>query len=205
MSDFKPVIWAGTMISVPAARRVGSTMLGLAASSSCQREPRPRFCCASFQRESPCSTVAVWTASEGAFPAAGGGPIVRATVGGGAVGATFGGAKFGCAASGANLRDAKLGGAILEEVWGKRLGCESIKTGAGRDTDGCAVGAAGATRVSDDGAAGAERRVKGSTRRKGSGLAMDGAGTECGRAGARLGRTGEKLGCGFFFNDTATT
>ena len=171
-------------------------MLGLAASSSCQREPRPRFCSASFQRESPGSTVTVWTASEGAFAAAGGGAIVGATRGCGAVGATFGGAKFGCAASGANLRAAKLGGAILEEVWGKRLGCESIKTGAGRDTDGCVAGADGATRVSDDGSAGAERRVKGSTRRKGSGLAMDGAGTESGRDGARLGRTGEKLGCG---------
>src|SRR5882757_6921446 len=120
MSDFKPVIWAGTMISVPAARRVGSTMLGLAASSSCQREPRPRFCCASFQRESPRSTVTVCTAGEGAFAAAGGGAIVGATLGCGAVGATFGGAKFGGAASGANLRTAKLGGAIFEAMLGKR-------------------------------------------------------------------------------------
>src|SRR5258707_76881 len=180
------------MISVPAARRVGLTMLGLTASSSCQREPRPRFCSASFQRESPGNTVTVWTADEGTFAAAGGRAIVGATLGCGAVGATFGGAKFGCAASGANLRAAKLGGAILEEVLGKRLGCGSTKTGVGRDTAGCAAGAAGATRGSDDGAAGAERRVKGATRRKGSGLAMDGGGTACRRDGARVGGTRAK-------------
>jgi len=160
-SDFKPVIWAGTTISVPAARRVGSTMLGLAQAVHASASLARGFCSASFQRESPGSTVTVRIAGEGAFAAAGGGAIVEATVGCGAVGATFGGAKFGCAASGANLRDAKLGGAILEAMLGKRFGCESTKTGAGRDTDGCAAGAAGATRVSDDGAAGAERRVRG--------------------------------------------
>src|SRR5258706_15082164 len=120
-SDFKLETVAGSTISVPAAMCVGATMPGLAASSSCQREPRPRFCCASFQRESPGWTMTVCTAGEGAFAAAGDGAIVAATLGCGAVGATFGGAKFGCAASGANLRAAKLGGggAILEEVWGK--------------------------------------------------------------------------------------
>ena len=109
---------------------------------------------------------------------------------------TLGGAKFGCAASGANLRAANLGGAIREEILGKGFGCGSTKTGVGRDTDGCVAGAVGAIRTNDDGAAGADRRVKGSTRRKGSGLEMDGAATACGCDGARLGRTGEKLGRG---------
>src|SRR5258707_13526054 len=108
-------------------------MLELAASSTCKREPRPWFCSASFQRESPGSTVTVWTASEGAFPAAGGGPIVGATLGCGAVGATFDGVKFGCAASGANLRAAKLGGAILEEVLGKKVGCRSEERRVGKE------------------------------------------------------------------------
>src|SRR5882724_6277546 len=36
---------------------LGSTIAGFAASSSCQRRASPRFCCASFQRESPGCTV----------------------------------------------------------------------------------------------------------------------------------------------------
>src|SRR5580693_1669190 len=35
-------------------------MFGLAARSSGQRWPRPRFCCASFQRESPLCTLTVF-------------------------------------------------------------------------------------------------------------------------------------------------
>src|SRR6267143_1408501 len=36
---------------------LASTMPGLTASRSCHRKPLPRFCCASFQRESPGFTV----------------------------------------------------------------------------------------------------------------------------------------------------
>src|SRR5882724_7350855 len=36
---------------------LGSTIAGFAASRSCQRRASPRFCCASFHRESPGCTV----------------------------------------------------------------------------------------------------------------------------------------------------
>src|SRR5260370_21663515 len=52
---------------VAGSRRFGST-LGLAASSSCQRVPLPRVCCASFQRESPGWTITVFS-GEVAFAA----------------------------------------------------------------------------------------------------------------------------------------
>src|SRR5258708_39653888 len=98
-SDFKLATLAGTTISVPAAMRLGSTMPGLAASSSCQREPRPRFCCASFQRESPGWMMTVWAGEEALVTADGGaaafnfgadGAISGAAVGGWAEGATEG-------------------------------------------------------------------------------------------------------------------
>src|SRR6266404_3535698 len=111
-SDFKPVTLAGIMISVPAAMRVGSTMPGLAASSSCQREPRPRFCCASFQRESPGCMMTVWSGEE-VFTEPGGGAMETVTLGFGKDGVIAGatmpgwtegamaGAVFGCGAAGA--------------------------------------------------------------------------------------------------------
>src|SRR5229473_6792356 len=76
-SDFKLETVAGSTISVPAAMCVGATMPGLAASSSCQREPRPRFCCATFQRESPGCRVTVCR-GEGVFAAADGGALEMA-------------------------------------------------------------------------------------------------------------------------------
>src|SRR5712692_3812061 len=111
-SDFKPVSLAGTTISVPAAMRVGSAMPGLAASRSGQREPRPRFCCATFQRESPGRRVTVCR-GEGVFATAGGGAIEMAeldfAVDGAIAGAVpcgwaegaIAGAAFGCRAGGA--------------------------------------------------------------------------------------------------------
>src|SRR5258708_40348350 len=47
----------GTTSLVPAARCVGPTMPGLAATSSCQRDPRPSVCGANFQSASPDRTV----------------------------------------------------------------------------------------------------------------------------------------------------
>src|SRR5260370_19720244 len=58
---------------VAGSRRFGST-LGLAASSSCQRVPLPRVCCASFQRESPGWTITVFS-GEVAFAAGDGGAM----------------------------------------------------------------------------------------------------------------------------------
>src|SRR5580704_14536176 len=52
-------VTAGRTRCAPARIRLGSTMLGLTASSSCHRLPRPRFCCASFQSESPALTLIV--------------------------------------------------------------------------------------------------------------------------------------------------
>src|SRR5260370_26556468 len=111
-SDCKRVSLEGTTISVRAAMRVGSAMPGLAASSSGQREPRPRFCCATFQRESPGCRVTVCR-GEGVFVTAGGvaiemagrvfgadGAITGAVACGWAEGA-IGGAAFGCRAGGA--------------------------------------------------------------------------------------------------------
>src|SRR5260370_369681 len=48
--------------------RLPSTMPGLTASKSCQRRPLPKFCRASFQRESPRLTVTTFN-----FAAAAGG------------------------------------------------------------------------------------------------------------------------------------
>jgi len=45
---------------VPARIWLGSAMRGLAARSSGQRLPLPRFCCASFQSESPRCTLTVF-------------------------------------------------------------------------------------------------------------------------------------------------
>src|SRR6266481_4642886 len=156
-SDFKPVTLAGTTISVPATMRVGSTMPGLAASSSCQREPRPKFSCASFQRESPRCIVTVWC--EEVFANVDGDAI--------AVGA------FGCGMAGpiAGATSAReTGGAIAVSVFG--LGT---------------CGTDGAMREVDGGAGGAVRRVKGSSRRKGPGFGIVGATTAAGRAGTRFG------------------
>src|SRR5580692_665786 len=50
----------GRLSWAPARIWLGSVMPGLTARSSVQRSPRPRFCCASFQRESPCCTVTVF-------------------------------------------------------------------------------------------------------------------------------------------------
>src|SRR6266849_6556629 len=162
-SDFKPVILAGTTISVPATMRVGSTMPGLAARNSCQREPRPRFCCASFQRESPGCTMTVCSEEEDFATAAGG---------------AIAGAAFGCA--GGAIAVAKFDFAVDAAIAGAAFGC----------------GAAGVIRSTEGGAAGAKRRVKGSRRRNGAGLAIAGATAASGRAGARFGCVGEKLGGG---------
>ena len=196
--------------------RVGSTMPGLVARNSCQREPRPRFCCASFHRESPGCTVTVCSEEE-VFATADGGAIEAATLGLGAIA----GAMFGSAGRGENLGASNFGGAILEERFGL-----AATTGAGRDTYGRAAGAAGtganlgdsslgaaislegfgcgtaragAGREADAcaaGATGARRRVKGSSRRKGAGLGIAGATTALGWAGPTFGCTGEKLGRG---------
>src|SRR5580704_15937934 len=50
----------GSTSSAPARIWLGLAMLGLTARSSGQRLPRPRFCCASFQRESPRCTLTVF-------------------------------------------------------------------------------------------------------------------------------------------------
>src|SRR6266404_334723 len=139
-SDFKLETVAGSTISVPAAMCVGATMPGLAASSSCQREPRPRFCCASFQRESPGWTMTVCS-----------GEAVLSRATGGAIEA----AAFDFGADGA-IAGAGVGG------WAE----SATETGAfGR-------GAEGAIRATDGGAGAAKRRVKGSMRRRGAGLAL---------------------------------
>src|SRR5271169_5801974 len=52
---------AGRKIWEPATMWLGSTMAGLTASKSCQRRPLPRFCSASFQRESPVWTVTAFS------------------------------------------------------------------------------------------------------------------------------------------------
>src|SRR6267143_555649 len=44
---------AGRTICEPASMWLASRRFGLTASRSCQRRPVPRFCSASFQRESP--------------------------------------------------------------------------------------------------------------------------------------------------------
>src|ERR1700720_256793 len=49
----------GRLSWAPALICLGSAIWGLAASSSGQRLPRPRFCCASFQSESPARTLMV--------------------------------------------------------------------------------------------------------------------------------------------------
>src|SRR5260370_22713758 len=62
---------------------LASTMLGLTASTSCQRRPLPRFCCASFQRESPGLTVTIFNlaGAAGAMGAAGCEGVTRAAGG----------------------------------------------------------------------------------------------------------------------------
>src|SRR5258706_1042865 len=139
-SDFKLETVAGSTISVPAAMCVGSTMQGLAASSSCQREPRPRFCCASFQRESPGWTMTVC-----------GGEAVLSRATGGAIEA----AAFDFGADGA-IAGAAVGG------WAE----------GATETAAFGRGAEGAIRATDGGAGAAERRVKGSMRRRGAALAL---------------------------------
>src|SRR5580704_3923561 len=54
---------AGRLSSAPARIWLGSTILGLTARSSGQRLPRPRFCCANFQSESPPFTLTVFCAA----------------------------------------------------------------------------------------------------------------------------------------------
>src|ERR1700732_2454181 len=88
-----------------------------------------------------------------------------------AAGGAIAGARFGCAASGAYLRDSIFGAAMLGETF-----CRGeAGTGAGRETRGCSTGALGAMRATEEGAAGAERRVKGSRRRNGAGPGIAGA------------------------------
>src|SRR5580692_11091587 len=55
----------GRLTRTPARLWLGSTMLGLTATSSGQRLPRPRFCCASFQSESPRRTLTVCCVTTG--------------------------------------------------------------------------------------------------------------------------------------------
>src|ERR1700686_1076008 len=141
----------GTTMCVPEARRVGSTTEGLAARSSGQREPRPRFCCASFQRESPGCTVTMCRGDNG-FTVADG----RAISGAVAVDA---------AGTGANLGDTNFGAAISAG----RFVRGAAGAGAGRATNCRAPGAPGAMRATE-GAVGVERRAKGSTRCNGAGL-----------------------------------
>jgi len=50
----------GMLICAPAAIRCGFSIPGFTASSSRHREPLPKFCCASFQSESPRCTVTEW-------------------------------------------------------------------------------------------------------------------------------------------------
>src|SRR6266478_3205321 len=165
-SDFKPVTLAGTTISVPAAMRVGSTMPGLAASSCCQREPRPRFSCATFQRESPRCIVTVCCEE------------VFANVDG----CTIAAGAFGC----------EIAGSIAGAIWARETGGAIAASIFGLGT----CGTDGAMREVDGGAGGAVRRAKGSSRRKGPGFGIVGATTVLGRAGTRFGCAGVKLGRG---------
>src|SRR5713226_8178195 len=123
------------MISVPAARCMGSTMPGLAARRSCQREPRPRFCCASFQRESPGWTMTVCSREE-----------VLATAAGGAIEAP----RFDFGADGA-VAGAMLGcggaGAIREIEGGAGAAKRRVKGSMRRRGAGLGLGMAGATTV----------------------------------------------------------
>src|ERR1700730_17742414 len=177
-SDFtccKVDVSVGTTICVPAARRVGSTTDGLAASSSGQREPRPRFCCASFQRESPGCTVTMCRGDNG-FTTVDGGPISGPTaVGASGTGADLGDTNFGAAIS---------AGRFVRGVAG---------AGAGRASSCRAAGAPGAMRAVE-GTAGAERRAKGSTRCDGAELEIAGATTTLAWVAATFGRPAEKLG-----------
>src|SRR5258706_13894610 len=68
-SDFKLETVAGGTILVPAGMCVGAKMPGLAARRSCQREPRPGFCCGGFQRETPGWTMTVGGGGGGLFKA----------------------------------------------------------------------------------------------------------------------------------------
>src|SRR6266852_2344033 len=131
-SDFKPTTLAGITISVPAAMQVGSTMEGLAVSSSCQREPRPRFSCASFQRESPRCIVTVCCED------------VFANVDGCAIAA----GAFGCETAGS------IAGATSDRETGGAIAASTLGLGT--------CGTDGAMREVDGGAGGAVRRVKGS-------------------------------------------
>src|ERR1700731_3787970 len=127
----KDDVSVGTTMCVPAARRGGSTMLGLAASSSVQREPRPRFCCASFQRESPGCTMTecrgdeVFTTSDRC--------------------AILGPMAVGPAGTGANLGETNFGAAMFVD----RFGCRTSGAGAGRETNGREVGALGVMRAAE--------------------------------------------------------
>src|SRR5712664_1033009 len=72
---------------------LASTMPGLTASRSCQRRPLPRFCCVSFQRESPGFIVTTFNfaGAEGAMGAAGCEGVTRTA--GGREGITSSGAE----------------------------------------------------------------------------------------------------------------
>src|SRR5256885_16448257 len=132
----------GTTILVPVSSRAGFRMLGLAASSSSHREPRPKVRCASFQRESPRCTVTICDGKEG-WAIAGSGTTVDGPMFGCAAGETGtigAGTTFGSAATGANLRKPMFVAAIL----GETFGCRSSGVGTERETWGWATGAVGA-------------------------------------------------------------
>ena len=95
------------------------------------------------------------------------------------------------AGAGANLGETNFGAAMFLD----RFGCRTSGAGAGRETNGRAVGALGAMRATE-GAAGAERRAKGSTRCKGVGLEIAGATIALGWDDAIFGCVDEKLGRG---------
>src|SRR5580704_3863592 len=85
---------AGRLSSAPMLILLGSAIRGFTATSSCQRLPRPRLCCANFQRESPGWMRTVFCVADVAGPRAGRGFAGRS----GARGATGRLARiFGCA------------------------------------------------------------------------------------------------------------
>jgi len=86
---------SGRLSRVPARIWLGSVMRGLAARSSGQQLPLPRFCCASFQSESPRCTLTVFRVAIEMEPGAGCGRTGRPVAMGAAGCAGFAGAD-GC-------------------------------------------------------------------------------------------------------------
>jgi hypothetical protein len=137
-------IAAGRSICEPASMWLASRMFGLAASSSCQRRPWPRFCSASFHNESPCFTITTLRFFEtvGAILADGRAGAIRADGFAGATGATGRGvARLG----GAGREERMRGGAeskMLGRSNGERFtgGRNGVKRGGADLTNGGATG-----------------------------------------------------------------